>query len=70
MTNQEREEWYQDMREEAYQDEIYEKKMRTDFDYFCDVNGEEIEQLNKAVNSLKKQCEAYSYDFDINDFIY
>ena len=44
--------------------------MRNDFDYFCDVNIEDIEQLNKAVNNLKKQCEAYSYDFDINDFIY
>ena len=63
-------EWYQEMRDEAREEEYLEHRIRNDFDYFCDSNEEAIEQLNEAINDLRNQCEHYGYEFDINDFIY
>lgn len=64
-----KEEWIEDLKEEAREDEIHIYNMKTSFDYFCDFNIESIVKLNEAVIELKKQCEEYNQDFDVKDFI-
>lgn len=69
MDTEMREEWLQDMRDEARAEEVLEHKLRADFDYFCDYNIDAIEQLNEAISELKDQCEMYGYEFEIGDFL-
>lgn len=70
MTDDMKQEWIEDMKQEAKEEEWLEHHLRSDFDNFCDHNIEAIEQLNEAIKELKQQCELYDYDFDIDEYIY
>jgi len=68
MTTEEREEWEQDMLEEARADELLEHKLTSDYDEFCDHFLEDIEELKALIAIVKAQHESYGWDFDIKDY--
>ena len=62
------EEMRQDMLEDARRDELIERRMRTDFDFFLTRIG--FEELSEAVTNVRNQCKRYGYDFkDVLDSI-
>lgn len=67
MTNEDREEFYQDMREEAYEEECYENKLRTDYEFF--LSQQDIELFQELYWELKRRHEAYEWEFDIGDLV-
>lgn len=61
MTPEEREEWRNDMRQEAKEEEYKERLMRTDEDYF--LSQVKFDELKEALDNFKKQCDKYGYDW-------
>ena len=68
MTNEEREEWYQDLREEKYQEEVTDYRLRSDYDYFEQYFENEIADLFEAIKKVREYHEEYGYEFDIKDY--
>jgi hypothetical protein len=69
MTNEEREEWYQDLKEEKYQEEVTEHRLRSDYDYFEQYFEEEIADLFKAIKKVREYHEEYGWTMELNDFL-
>jgi len=67
MTNEDREELELDMRQEAYEEEYYETKLRTDYDFF--LSQQDIELFQELYWELKRHHEAYEWEFDIGDLV-
>ena len=67
MTNEDREELELDMRQEAYEEEYYETKLRTDYDFF--LSQQDIELFQELYWELKRQHEAYEWEFNIGDLV-
>lgn len=63
-----REEWLEDMREEARAEEYHEYKMRNDYDNFLEYYDDEIADLITALNNVKHLHEEYGWDFDVREF--
>ena len=68
MTNEERKEWYQDMREEAREEEVKEYRLRDDYDYFEQYFENEIADLFEAIKKVREYHEEYGYEFDVKDY--
>ena len=56
----------QDMLEEDRRDELIERRMRTDFDFFLEqINFAEFQEM---AADIRKLCDKYGYDFsDLQD---
>lgn len=67
MTNEDREEFYQDLLEEAREEEYLEAKLK-DYDEFCDYFIEDIELLREAIKTVKQLHDSYNHEFDLKDF--
>ena len=67
MTDEDFEEMYQDMLEEAYEEELYENKLRTDYEFF--LSQQDIELFQELYWELKRQHEAYGWEFDIGELV-
>ena len=65
MTTEDREEWEQELKEEKYQEEVHEYRMRTDYDYFLDHI--EATELSDLYYRVKQAYEEYGWEFDINE---
>lgn len=68
MTQEELDEWRQDLLDEARQEELHEHLMRTDFDAFCDYYADDIALYVEARNFLKRQLENYDWEPDLDSF--
>jgi len=68
MTNEDREEMYQDMLEESKREEYLESKIRSDYDFFEQHFENEIADLYEAIEILRNLHESYGYQFDIKDY--
>jgi len=68
MTNEDREEWEQDMLEESRKEEYFESKIRSDYDFFEQHFENEIADLYEAIEILRNIHESYGYTFDIKDY--
>ena len=69
MTQEDREEWRQDMLEESRGDELHDKYLREDYDNFTDFHSEGIKEISKLYDLLKKAHEEYGYDFELKDIL-
>jgi len=69
MTQEDREEWRQDMLEESRRDELHDKYLREDYDNFTDFHSEEIKEISELYDLLKKAHEEYGYDFELKDIL-
>ena len=68
MTNEDREEMYQDMLEESRREEYFEHKIRNDYDYFEEHFQDDIAILVEAINNVKNLYDEYGYEFEVKDF--
>lgn len=61
MTQEEMHEWREEMRMDAYQDEMHERQMRTDDDYWWDevITLAETETFAETLNTLASMCDMY-----------
>jgi len=61
MTDEDREELELDMRQEAYEEECYENKLRTDYDFF--LSQQDIELFQELYWELKRQLSLHLLPF-------
>lgn len=66
---EELEEWYQEMREEALEDERYEYNMRNDYEHFLYQFDSELCELQDIVKFLKDKHEHYGWEFDLSSLL-
>ena len=71
MTEEDREDFYQDLRDEARRDEVHEMMMSTDFDYFLDSLDDEAHEFTEMYYKLKDSFDAWGWEdnFDIQDLL-
>jgi hypothetical protein len=60
-------EWQQEMIDEARQDELFEKHMRNDFDYFLEQSEDYITPINEAIAKFNKYLEHYGWELPTDD---
>ena len=69
MTDEDREEMYQDMHEESRREAYYDYKLRNDYDFFEQHFENEIADLYEAINLVRELHKEYGYEFSLDDFI-
>ncbi len=67
MTDEDRYEMELDMRQEAYEEELYENKLRTDYEFF--LSQQDIELFQELYWELKRQHEAYGWNMEIGELV-
>ena len=64
-----REEWIQEMKDEAKQEEYMECKLRSDIDYLREYLEDVICEANELLDTIGKELEHYGYDCSDNDVL-
>lgn len=68
-TEEDYNEWLQELREEVLADEKYEYNMRNDYEYFLYQFDSELGDLQDLVSFIKRKHEEYGWEFDLRDLI-
>ena len=68
MTNEDREEWEQDMLEESKREEYLEHELRSDYDFFEQHFENDIADLYEAIEKVRNHHQQYGYEFEIKDY--
>lgn len=64
MLNEERDEWNENKLYPISQDELIEKQLKEDYDYFCSFFDDEIERYFEAKRIIEQLHEDYDWEFD------
>lgn len=64
-----REELINEKHEEYKRDDMIEKQMEKDYDFFLSTCEDEIEEFSKLYYELRTKFEAYDWDFELDDIL-
>ena len=56
-------------RADDFADNVHDRKLENDFDYFLNYHSNEIEEMKESIEKVKDLYRLYNYDFDLNDLI-
>lgn len=66
---EEMEEWYQEMKEEAKQDEATEYNLRSDYDFFIDYYEDDIQELQELCKKLEQVHLENGWEFTVKELL-
>lgn len=71
MNTEDREEFLEDLKQEARENEVHEMMMSTDFDYFLESLDEEAQELTEIYYKLKDSFDAWGWEdsFNVEDLL-
>ena len=68
-TEEDYNEWLQELREEALAEDRHEYNMRNDYEYFLYQYDSELGDIQDLVSYIRKAHETYGWEFDLRDLI-
>lgn len=68
-TEEDYNEWLQELREEALAEDRHEYNMRNDYEYFLYQYDSELGDIQDLISYIRKAHETYGWEFDLSDLI-
>lgn len=68
-TEEDYNEWLQELREESLAEDRHEYNMRNDYEYFLYQYDSELGDIQDLVSYIRKAHETYGWEFNLSDLI-